>query len=105
MFNKCILIGVTLIITLSVVASIQASATIVRNNAKFPVNVTVHFANGGVGEKTIASEASTDVAGDIKQLDVSPSGTQSSVKPAICNGVFSIYAIDISVKDGIIKCE
>lgn len=105
MLNKYILICVALLINLSVVLSIQASATIVRNNTEFPVNVTVYFGNGGIGKQTIASKGSTDMAGEIKKLDVYPPGTQSSIKPVVCDGVLSLYAIDIGTKEGVLKCE
>ncbi len=105
MFNKCLLIGITLIITLSFALSQQVSATIVRNNTGSPVNVTVHFKNGGVGQKLIDAGGSIDAAGDITKLEVSPSGTQSSVEPVLCDGILSIDAIEMNVKDGIIKCE
>jgi len=89
--------------------SMQASATIVRNVTGFPVKVTIHLRNKGVGpETTLQSEKIIEVAGDIVKIDVSPSGTQPSIKPVVCDGVFSDNAIDISLKEGsdnVIVCK
>jgi hypothetical protein len=107
MHKKCILIGVTVFLGLSASLSNQASATIVRNGTGFPINVTIHLSTKGMKNEILQPDTSIRVVGDIVKLDVFPKA-QPSIKPVVCDGVFSESAIEISLKEGsdnVIVCK
>ncbi|HUX80122.1 MAG TPA: hypothetical protein VMW10_10330 [Alphaproteobacteria bacterium] len=98
MFKYYLLIGLSLIITSPLAwANMRPSDNLIRSEV--PAKLTIYYHNHGIGTNTIQAGRAIHVIGDIDKLHVAPMGTHKSMKPVMCDGVYS-NAIDIGVKKG-----